>query len=216
MFILLALVIVAGGFFIYFGTVDYMLYSGPTRNFNYMADGDLRSNMLIEGDIETVVQLIGTEHVSHEILGIPIGKSTMRYYYALPLTYHIDLDRQRYCVIAVNGEDNKKALDALLKNRPVDRDPNAPRFEFKALVMDMLPSTYQELTNYLHTVYDTDFNIYNHKNVKKNIVQYTIYVQSNDEKGGVMPIIVGAAMILGGIALTVLLAVATYRKNHRY
>ena len=216
LFVLLALVITAGGFITYFGTVDYLLFSGPTRNFNYMADGDLKNDMLIEGDIETVVRMIGTEHVSHEVLGFPIGRSETRYYYAMPLTYHIDIDRQRYCVIAVTGEDNKKALDALMKSAPVDRDPSAPRFMFKALVMDMMPATYTALTDYLHEVYDTEFNIYAHKSVKKNIVQYTLYVQSGNERGGIEPIIVGGTMILGGIALMVLLGVLIHRKNHRY
>lgn len=212
MFVLLALVIIAGGFITFFGVGDYTLYSGTERNFNYLSNGELHNKLLVKGDIELVTKELGTERVAPEFLGMPIGKTQTRKYYALPLGYSADKDTQQYCVIAVTGDEDISAVDALLKSSPAPRDPNAPRFEFRGIVMDLTTSVSERLYEYLWGIYDTDFNFYSHHNVKRNIVPYIIFVRTTED-GGFAPIIIGVAVMLAGGALMTLLAVNTYRKN---
>lgn len=213
--VILILVILAGGYIVFFGIGGYMKYSGPERNFNNLRSGEILNDMLLKGDIEAVTGKLGSKHINNEAFGIRVSKASSWNYYVLPLEYHEDKQQQKYCVIAVSKAEDIKAVEALLKKRPAPRDPNAPRFEFRGITMNMNIDVHGWLSEYLWEIYDTDFNIHTHANVDRYIVPYTIYVRSGEE-GGIMPIIIGAAAILvGGILLTVI-CVKTYRKKHMY
>lgn len=213
--VILILVILAGGYIVFFGLGWYTKYSAPERDFNNLSSGDFLNDMLVKGDIEAVTGSLGSQSINNEVLGIRVSKATAWNYYVLPLEYHEDKTQRKYCAIAVSRAEDIQAVEALLKDAPVPRDPNAPRFEFRGITMNMNIDVRTSLSKYLWNIYDTDFNIYNHANVSRYIVPYTIYVRSGNE-GGIKPIIIGAAIVLtGGILLTVLF-VNTYRKNNMY
>lgn len=213
--IILILVVLAGGYILFFGVSGYVKYSGRERNFNNLKDGELLNDMLVKGDIETVTYYLGSQSIDNEVFGMSVSDSSAWYYYALPLEYHEDKEQQKYCVIAVSEAEDIKAVEALLKSFPVPRDPNAPRFEFRGIVMNMNIDVHALLSEYLWEIYDTYFNIYTHANVSRYISPYTIYVR-NGKAGGIKPIIIGAAILIAGGVLLTLLCVNTYRKKHMY
>lgn len=213
-FVLILLLVYGGGYVFFYGMKQYMLYSGAERDFNYMSAGELQSKLNVKGNVETVTSLLDTEYTSSDFLGIPI-KAGERKYYALPIGYQEEKKYQQYCVIAVTKNEDIEAIEKLLKGAPTPLDPNAPRFEFRGIVIDITEDMLKRLTNYLWDVYDTEFDIY-HKNVKKNIVPYVIFVKNGGEDNYLLPIIAGGAIAVIGAGLFVLLAINTYRRKHMY
>lgn len=207
----------AGGYVAVYGVINFSLYSTTERTFYNQSSEELQSNLNIKGSIETVTKLIGKKSVSMNFGGVNINTRKIRYFYAMPISYSEDPAGQKYCVIATSDPKDIKVLEKLMKGKPVPLDPNAPRFEFRGIVSDMSQDVRQKLTEYLWEVYDTDFDVYRHHNIKKNLVPYTIYVKgSNSDSGLLVPIIAGGAVLLISIALFILILVLTHRKNHMY
>lgn len=215
--VILAISAYVGGYIAVFGVLNYSLYSTTERTFYNQSSEELQRNLNIKGSIETVTKLIGKTSVSMNYGGVGIGTGKMRYYYAMPISYSEDPAGQKYCVIATSDPEDIKALENLMKDKPVPLDPNAPRFEFRGIVSEMSQDIHKKLTEYLWEVYDTDFNIYMHHNVQGNIAPYIIYVKGDKSDVSLLvPIIVGGAVTLVSIALFVLILVLTHRKKHMY
>ncbi|MDE6733415.1 MAG: hypothetical protein K2J77_11130 [Oscillospiraceae bacterium] len=213
MFVILILVVLLGGYITYFGVNGYIKYTGRERDFSLLKGGDLHDNMLVKGEISSVMAEIGRMSIDNEAFGFQVSKATAWHYYVYPLEYDNDITKCRYCVFAVSDPKDIAAVNALITDNP--GSPNGDAFEFRGIVMDINYEANERLTHYLWDIYDTDFNIYAHANVRKYIVPYTIYVRS-DSAGEIKPIIIGAAMVLvGGVGL-IILWVNTYRKNHRF
>lgn len=215
--VVLVMLAYAGGYTAVYGVINYSLYSTTERTFYNNSSDELKANLNIKGSIETVTTLIHKERVSMNMGGVSIPTQKTRYYYVMPISYSEDPDGQKYCVIATSNPDDIKVLEKLMKNKPVPLDPNAPRFEFRGIVSDIDVNIRQKLTEYLWEIYDTDFDVFMHHNVKKNIAPYTIYVKgSKSDNGLLVPIIAGGAVMLISIALFILVLVLTHRKNHMY
>ena len=223
-FVLLALLAYVGVYMMIYGAERYMLYSGTERNYNLMSGSELQPNLNVKGDIETVIYLLHTETVSSDILGFPMGSVT-RYYYVLPIGYQNNSDKQQYCTIAVSDPDDVAAVERLMKNTPVPLDPDAPRFEFRGMALDMPTEVYQKFKAYLESKYTNndigvgEFNMHDiifGANVDYNLVPYTIFVKGKNDDNFMLPIGIGGACAILGIGLFILLAVRTYRKKHKY
>lgn len=211
-FVLLAVLVYGGGYVAIYGTRQYFQYSGAERAYNGLPTGQYQNMLNVTGSIDgtkRVTQLIFTEPVRKEVLGIPIGKQLERKYYILLLNPSEDKAQSKYCVIAATDPDDIKQLEAL-------KNGTSSEFEFRGLMSDMPFTIHQVLTKRLQEIYDTDFNIYVHKKVEKYIVPYTIYVKHGEDDDLLLPIIAGGAAALIGAAAIVLLAVNTYQNNHRY
>lgn len=211
-FVLLAILIYGGGYVAVYGARQYFQYSGAERAYNILPPEQYQNMLNVTGSIDgtkRVTQLIFTEPVRKEVLGIPIGKQLNRKYYILLLNPSEDINHRQYCVIAATNPDDIKQLDAL-------KDGSSSEFDFRGLIGDMPFTIHQVLTKRLQEIYDTDFNIYVHKKVEKYIVPYTIYIKHGEDDNLLLPIIAGGAAVLIGAAAIVLLAVNTYRKNHSY
>ena len=214
-FVLLLLFAYAGGYIAVYETERYMLYSGTERDFNKMSAGELQPKLNVKGNIETVTAMICSETVTSDIFGIPISKAD-RYYYAMPIGYQENPKEQQYCVIAVSSPNDVSAVEKLMKDVPVPLDPNAPRFEFRGMALDMPRSIYTKFQDYLYEIYDTDFNIYAHANVSHNLVPYIIFVKGKNDNNLLAPIIAGGACAVICAVLFILMAVRTYKKIHMY
>lgn len=214
-FVFLLLIIYAGGYITIYGARQYFLYSGAERNFNNMTPDELQDNLNIKGSIETVTKMLGTGAPATGLFGIQLRDSQPRYY-VMPLGYESEPKKQQYCIIVVRGKENVEALESIKKKSPQPSDPNAPRYEFRAIVKDMDTETYLALEKYLWTIYDTEFNIYAHANVKRNISPYVIFVKGKADSNLLLPIIAGACAATAGMVLLVILAVSTYKKIHMY
>lgn len=214
-FVLLALFIYGGIYITVYGLNGYVMYSGTERGF-YSRKEDLADGLNIKGSVETVIKQLGSEDITQKVLGIPL-KQARRYYFVLPLGCAEDGEVQQYCVIAADNPADVEALRSLMKGAPVPLDPNAPRFEFRGLVMSSTLDVQKSLTEYLRDVYATDFDIYYALvNVNKYIVPYTIYVKSANDDSYPLVITIGLIVTLAAAVLAILLAVNTYRKAHRF
>lgn len=211
-FVFLAILIYGGGYVAVYGARNYFAFSGTERDFNTLTAGEYQDKLIVSGSLDSskrVTHFIFTEPVRREILGIPIGKELKRKYYILLLNPSEDKEQSRYCVIASDDPDDTKQLDALL-NR------SASELEFSGLIQDMPLTIHDIVTKRLQSIYDGDFNIYNHKKVEQYIVPYAIYIRHGENDDLLVPIIAGAAAALIGAAGFALLAVNTYRKNHNF
>ena len=212
-FVLLALLTYIGVYTAVFGLRQYSLYSGAERNMDYMSANELQPKLIVAGHTQTVTRKLYSDEVHNEIFGIPVGNSKERCYYVMPLGYEEKSENQKDCVIAATDPNDIEEIDKLLKNDPQPNDPNTPGFEFRGVIMDMSDAIFQLFRDYLWEVYDTDFNIYSHKNVSDNLVQYTIFLSSDTADNYIVLIIAGGVCAVVGVALFVLLAVRTYRKK---
>lgn len=197
-----------GGYITYFGVNGYIKYTGRERDFSLLKSGDFHDNMLVKGEISSVMAEIGKMSIDNEAFGFEVSKASAWHYYIYPLVNDADIENCRYCVFAVSDPKDIAAVDALLKK---GGDP----FKFRGIVMDINYDANERLTQYLWEIYDTDWNIHAHANVRKYIVPYTIYVHS-ENAGEIKPIIIGAAMVVVGGVLLIILSVNTYRKIHRF
>lgn len=197
-----------GGYITYFGVNGYFKYAGRERDFSLLKSGELHDDMLVKGEISSVMAEIGRTSIDNEAFGFEVAKASAWHYYVYPLVNDADIENCRYCVFAVSEPKDIAAVDALLKN-------GGEPFEFSGIVMDINYDANERLTQYLWNIYDTEWNIHAHANVRKYIVPYTIYVRSGNA-GEIKPIIIGAAMLLVSGAGLIILCVNTYRRNHRY
>lgn len=213
LFVILSLVILLGVYITYFGVNGYLKYSGRERDFNRLKSGELHDDMLVKGEITSVTKWLGKVDINNEAFGIQVSKASAWHYYAYPLVYDEDIEKRKYCVFAVSDPKDIAAVNAILSENPYSAGGSA--FEFRGIVVDINFDANEQLTHYLWEIYDTDFNINAHANVRRYIEPYTIYVRSGSA-GEVYPIIIGAAMVVVGGVLLTILCVNTYRKNHRY
>lgn len=200
--------VLLGGYITYFGVSGYFKYTGRERDFNMLKSGDFHDNMLVKGYVSSMGKDLGRIDIDNEAFGFEVSKASAWHYYVYPLQYDEDIQKRKYCVFAVSDPKDIKAVNALLEN-------GGEPFEFRGIVMDINYDANKWLTHYLWDIYDTDFNIYAHANVRKYIVPYTIYVRSGNA-GDIKPIIIGAATVVVGGVLLIILSVNTYRKNHRF
>lgn len=213
LFVILSLVVLLGIYITYFGVNGYFKYSGRERDFNTLKGGDLHDDMLVKGEITSVSKWLGKVDINNEAFGIQVSKANAWHYYAYPLQYDEDIEKRKYCVFAVSDPKDIAAVEALLTGNP--DSPTGSAFQFRGIAVDINFDANERLTSYLWDIYDTDYNVYAHANVRRYIEPYTIYVRSGSA-GEVKPIIIGAAMILVGGVLLIILGVNTYRRNHRF
>ena len=217
-FVLLLILTYVGVHMVIYGVERYTIFSGPERSFDLMSPSELQPELNVKGNLETVTKLLYYETVSSNIMGIPIG-SAKRYYYAMPIGYQENADIQQYCVIAVSASDDITAVEKLMKDDPVPLDPNAPRFEFRGMVLDMPTELYQRFKKYLQDKYYDEEDIHDilyGAKVDRNLVPYVIYVKGKNDDNFLLPVGVGGACAVIGVGLFILLAIRTYKKAHMY
>ena len=216
LFVLLLLICCAGGYITVFGIKGCFIYSGVERDFNIMNPNELQSNLNVKGEIETTLGVLGADHVANNFLGLPLGKDTLRYYFMIQLGYEENDSEQKYAVIAADKPEDVEFLRSIEHTEPQPPDKNAPRFEFSGVVMDITPKIRTNMYDLLWELYDTEYNIYNHKNVDGNLVPYTIYVKNGTDDNYLTAMITGGAITLASAAAFVILAVVTYKQKYRY
>lgn len=219
-FVLLAVLIYSGVYITVFGIGEYIKLSGTERIFSNRAE-ELSEGLNITGSVETVTAMLGSEDITRTFLGIKVGGTRRRYYFALPLGYAEDISEQKYCVISVVDPKDVEALNALLKKSPAPLDPNAPRFEFRGLVLGSSLDVQTRLTGHLREVYTPEIwvSVFGGAlpyNVNRYIAPYTIHVKTDVDDNYPMTITIGLIVTLVGAGLFILLAIRTYRKAHLY
>ena len=215
-FVLLALLTYVGGHTAFFGFKQYAIYSGAERDMDNMSVNELQPKLIVTGHTQTVTKKLFVEQVQNNILGVPLGFGKERCYYAMPLGYQENPENQKYCVIAATDPDDIEQIEKLMKNSPQPNDPNAPSFEFRGVITDMSDMVFQLFREYLWNIYDTEFNIYSHKNVSNNLVQYMIILSRDTAEKYLVLIIAGSVCAVVCAVLIVIIAVRTYKKKHYY
>lgn len=189
-FVLLGLMIYAGGFALYFGIYDMLKYNDTTvYNFNSMNTGNFRAGILVEGhtsylrkyELDMYSPGDSTQEIFTEqprILGIPVGKQKHMKRYLMEVGYAEKHADKQFCIIMFPEEDIERVDAALLREgEPV---------EFSGIVKDS--SMINAKNNNLFI-----------KNPNSDIIPYIIYVTDDTARYEYIPaVIVGAVLILFG------------------
>lgn len=215
LFVILILTAYAGGYTAIYGFINYQLYSATERSFDNKTETELLPHMNIKGSIDAVTYKLGSEAMTRDILGFKINTDDERHYYALPVGYSENPAKQQYCVIAVYRPEDVEAVESLMRKDPLPPDPDAPRFEFRGIVMNMTTDMLFSLRGYINGYFVHTLGIYGGTLYNANILPYTIFVKG-DDSDLLQPVIVGGAAFLISVSLFILLAVRTYKKKHMY
>lgn len=206
-FVLLGLVLYAGGFVLIVGLQSAMEYSNDrVLDFNEMDYRDFKENMRVEGSVDELREYYLSEGSpgdnvdemyieSPSLFGIPLGKPRRVKRYLAEVGYAEEKSEKRFCIIAFCDENIEQADNAY---------ENGGTVEFSGIIKssDMINA---KNNNPLIRNPDT------------SVIPYVIYVMNTDELFNPLPtIIVGAALILIGAAGTAILIFRIKREKEGY
>lgn len=197
-FVLLGLVIYAGGFILVHGIENAMKYSNDiTHDFNVMKPDDFGNNILVEGSVTELREYYLSENSPGDrisemykdppkIFGIPIGKQKRVKRYFAEVGYAEKEDDKIFCIITFVEEDIEQA-DNVLKN--------GGTIEFSGIIKD---SDMINAKNNNPLINNPD----------SNIIPYVILVMDTDELFNPLPVIIAGTVLLavggGGVLLLIL------------
>lgn len=214
-FVLLGLLIYAGGFVIYYAYMDLKTNVSVPTDINNITPAGVHTGLVVDGSVYQVLDEIRTETVQPKLFGIPVGEEIEQHFYVLPLR-----TSQMYMLIAVSDKQDLEIIKKIKTFSPKERDPDAPSLEIIGIAEEISPFDQTELKYYLMA----HLNLIGINNdlvrpmetmVANHIVPYTIYVK-HPSGADYVPLIVGIAMCVVGIGLTVLLIVRIKREKEYY
>lgn len=206
-FVLLGLVLYAGGFVLVEGLQNAMEYDNDqVFNFNEMDDGDFRENIRVEGSVSELRKYNLSEMSpgdsidemyieSPRLFGIPLGKPRRVKRYLAEVGHAEEKSEKKFCIIAFCDENIERA-DNIYEN--------GGTIEFSGIIKgsDMINAK-----NNNPIIQNPD----------KDVIPYVIYVMNTDELFNPLPtIIVGAALILIGAAGAAILIFRIKREKEGY
>ena len=206
-FVLLGLMIYAGGFILVYGIGNALEYSSDTtHDFNAMKPDDFGHNVLVEGSVSYLKEYYLSEgspgdKISEmyadppKIFGIPIGKQKRVKRYLAEVGYTEKKEDKIFCIIAFCEEDIEQA-DNTLKN--------GTAVEFSGIIKDS-------------DIINAKNNNMFINNPDSNIIPYVIYVADTDELFNTLPtVIVGAVLLLVGAGGATLLIIRIKHEREGY
>lgn len=215
-FVFLGLLIYAGVFVIYYSYEDLKISAFTPTDISNLTPEGFYTGLAVGGSVYQVLDEIRTETVQSKIVGIPVGEPIKQHYYVLPLK-----TQYKYMLIAVSDERDLEIIEQIKTKTPKERDPDAPALEFIGVAGEIPPLDRIEIKSYLLAhldligIGDDVFVRPIETLVTNHIVPYTIYVK-HPSKADYVPLIIGIAMCVVGIGLTVLLILRIKREKEYY
>lgn len=201
MFVLFGIIIYAGIFVTVYGTREYM----TSMNEPGSLEMTLRDSEPISGRIDTQCGLVGKKTNRSTLFGIPFGEETVTYFYAVPIG-----EAPMYLLFAVTDPEDIEAVENVSSTN---------EFSFTGIVKTLDNDASIRLRSYLMNNPDLigqEQSLYVLQTAAAaHVAGYAVYVQKLKEPDPV-PIIAGAAMILVGAGLAVLLTVRIVRERTGY
>lgn len=215
-FVLLGLLIYAGGFVIYYSAAELEINSAAPAYLNNIHPGNFRTGLVVEGEIYQAMDKIYEKTTQPRLFGAPFGKAITQHFYVLPLT-----DSEMYMLIAASDENDIEALEKMIVSAPRERNINdpvlnitgiteeIPFFEKNEMISFLIQ--HPDLIGYKDQLYarPTEIAASNH------IVPYIVYIK-HPTGSDYVPLIVGIAMCVVGITLVVLLILRIKSEREGY
>lgn len=200
-FVILGLLIYAGGFVTVYGALDIAAGLGTP----HALGSNIHSGLIINDKLGSVAGKLGVENFRSSFLGVEFGEPTARHYFVIPAG-----DTQNFMLIAVTDPDDVEAIenvnsggDFSFTGRIVDMDPSIRNKMIEFIVNN------PHLVNGENQVYTIEIIAANHT------VPYIIEVRDFGNPD-YLPLIVGAAMLVIGGGLAALLIVKIVRERSGY
>lgn len=209
-FVLLGLLVYAGGFVIYYAAVDLKINNDIPVYLDNIGSDNIHTGLVAEGSVYQVIEEVYTVKYQSRLFGVPIGKEITQHFYALPLG---DSDNYKFMLIAASEQEDVEALERLKTNKPRERGNDDPALHVYG-VMEETPANdakkLKDLLLYEHPKligYD-DLAPYRLESVANNhVIPYTFYIKHIENGSGAdyIPLYIGIGMCAAGIGLAVLL-----------
>ncbi len=200
-FVFLGLLIYAGGFVTVYGAMELSAEQGIPHTLSE----NINSGFIIEDTLSSVAGKLGTEEVRSSFLGVEFGDAVIRHYYVIPVG-----EKPNYMLIAVTDPDDVAAIEKV---------NSGGEFAFTGRTVEMDNKAREKMiaffVNNPHLV-DGENKVYTIKIIALNrTIPYIIEVRNNGDSD-YTAIIAGAAMLVVGIGLAVMLIVRIVRERSGY
>lgn len=230
-FVLLGLLIYAGGFVIFYSCRDILTNTTVPVDIRSVPPDSLHDGMTVEGSIYQVIGRAVDAEAYSEKIGREVdtetyrmisravyaetywdnlfSKGTAQYYYAFPYE-----GSGKFVLLAVSDKEDLEAIKQLYTEKPHEYADGAPKLDIYGVVGNMEPTQKSSLTAYL--VYNPEvlgiengLDLYSHLYTMElfanaHIAPYVIYI-THPKGADIIPLIIGIAMCAAGIVLIILL-----------
>lgn len=201
-FVLLGLLIYAGGFVTFYGIREVASVKLDTPQ---ELNDSIRVGNTVKDTIGSMTGKLGVEYYQSSFLGVKFGKEFERHFYVIPFG-----ETPNFMLVAVTKPEDIEALDNF--------DPNIG-FPFSGRIADMDRKQHNDLIYFLISrpkLIGTEFNPYNNEIIAANrITPYIIEVRDIDNPD-YTALFAGAAMLIVGGGFTVLLIKNIVREKNSY
>lgn len=214
-FVLLGLLVYAGGFVIYYSASELKINSSAPADLNNVHPDNFYNGLVVDGEIYQVMEKINEKTTRPRLFGAPFGKATTQHFYILPLT-----KSDKFMLIAASDENDIQALENMLVREPRQRAVNDPVLNIIGVVEEVPFLEKNNLIAYLieHPKLIGYNEVYMHPSeaaASNHIVPYIVYIK-HPTGADYAPLIIGAAMCVVGIGLAVLLGLRIKSEKEGY
>ncbi len=215
-FVLFALIIYAGGFFVVYGINELSLANSYPAALNYVGTDMLHNKDMVSGTVYQQVKCIGTETVRQEAFGIEYGKPMEQRFYLVPYKYEKKAADTKYYVVCLSSPESIEQMEKLEVYLP--RPESGDGVEVTGVAYEITPETktqaYGALLGRPRLVGVEDVNRNPTRTYYENhILPWVIYERTSFDSA-LVTLIVGIALVLGGVIPAVILGIKIYRERY--
>ncbi len=217
-FVLFALMIYAGGFFIVYGSDELEKANSYPLPLDKVGTDTLQNGQMVAGTVYQQVERIETDAdtVRQEIFGIEFGKPIERRFYLVPLKYEKNAEDTKYYVICLSSPESIERMEKLGVALPEPESGSG--LELKGAVREMTVGMRSEV----YDILSTNFRLVGVDGLLRNptrtyyenhILPWTVYERTSFDNA-LAALIIGIALVLGGAVPAVILGIKIYRERH--
>ncbi len=215
-FVLFALMIYAGGYFVIYGFNELKISNSYPLPLENVSSGTLHNGNVVCGKVYQQVAYLGEETIQAEILQVPVGKPIKRRFYLVPLKYEEKAEDLRYYTVCVSGEESIAQMEKrwIILPKPESGDGFEIKGVAREISVDMKSKVYGVLTSRTKLV-GVDGLLRNPmpSYYYNRIIPWTVYERKNFGSEWVL-VAVGAGLLLVGIISAVILGIKIYRERY--
>lgn len=215
-FVLLGLLIYAGGFVIYYSAIDLKINNSVPVNLAYISPNDIHTGLVAEGSVYQIIDEVYTDSHQPKMFGIPFGEEIVQHFYALPLGAS-----DKYMLISASEKEDIEALEKLKTKEPKERGEDDPALEVFGIMEETAPlknKIFKDFFLYDHPklIGYSEYAPYRTETVAdSHVVPYTLYIK-HPRGTDYIPLYIGIGMCVVGIGLAVLLILKIKGERESY
>ncbi len=215
-FVLFALMIYAGGFFIVYGFDDYEKANSYPLPLDKVGTDTLNNGQMVAGTVYQQVERIGTDELRQQFLGIEFGKPIERRFYLVPLKYEKNAEDTKYYVVCLSSPESIEQMEKLGVSLP--KPESGIGLELKGAAREMTIG----MRSQVYDILSTNYKLVGVDGLLRNpmrpyyearILPWTVYERTSFDNA-LAALIIGIALVLGGAISAVILGIKIYRERH--